>query len=82
LQQYNNAHNEKLTDQKTQELELKIWAPVASYKINLRVKLCSARRGIFCTSASIESSQGWIRLPNGRALTGFAHEYKRHGTIC
>ena len=21
-----------------------------------------------------------MRLPNGRALTGFAHEYKRHGT--
>src|SRR6478672_11082016 len=28
----------------------------------------------------LERAQGWIRLPNGRALTGFAHEYKRHGT--
>ena len=29
---------------------------------------------------ALERAQGWIRLPNGRALTGFAHEYKRHGT--
>jgi transposase len=29
---------------------------------------------------ALERAQGWIRLPNGRALSGFAHEYKRHGT--
>ena len=29
---------------------------------------------------ALERAQGWIRLPSGRALTGFAHEYKRHGT--
>src|SRR4029077_567753 len=29
---------------------------------------------------ALERAQGWIRLPNGRALTGIAHEYKRHGT--
>jgi transposase len=28
----------------------------------------------------LERSQGYIRLPSGRALTGFSHEYKRHGT--
>jgi len=28
---------------------------------------------------ALERAQGWIRLPNGRALTGFSHEYKRHG---
>ena len=28
----------------------------------------------------LERSQGYLRLSNGRALTGFAHEYKRHGT--
>jgi transposase len=28
----------------------------------------------------LERAQGYLRLPNGRALTGFAHEYKRHGT--
>lgn len=28
----------------------------------------------------LERAQGWIRLPNGKALTGFNHEYKRHGT--
>ncbi len=29
---------------------------------------------------ALERAQGWLRLPNGRALTGFAHHYKRHGT--
>ena len=29
---------------------------------------------------ALERAQGWIRLPNGRALTGFSHEYERHGT--
>ena len=25
-------------------------------------------------------AQGCLKLPNGKALTGFNHEYKRHGT--
>jgi transposase len=29
---------------------------------------------------ALERAQGWIRLPNGRALSGFSHEYTRHGT--
>ena len=29
---------------------------------------------------ALERAQGWLRLPNGRALTGFSHEYERHGT--
>jgi len=29
---------------------------------------------------ALERDQGWIRLPNGKALSGHAHEYKRHGT--
>ena len=29
---------------------------------------------------ALERAQGWLRLPNGKALTGFAHEYTRHGT--
>jgi len=29
---------------------------------------------------ALERAQGWIRLPNGRALTGFSHCYTRHGT--
>jgi transposase len=29
---------------------------------------------------ALERAQGFLRLPNGRAITGFAHEYKRHGT--
>lgn len=30
---------------------------------------------------ALERAQGWLRLPNGQALRGFSHEYKRHGTI-
>jgi transposase len=29
---------------------------------------------------SLERAQGWLRLPNGTALRGHTHEYKRHGT--
>ncbi len=29
---------------------------------------------------ALERAQGWLRLPNGKALTGFSHEYRRHGT--
>lgn len=29
---------------------------------------------------ALERAQGWLRLPDGRSLTGFAHEYRRHGT--
>ena len=29
---------------------------------------------------ALERAQGYLRLPSGRAVTGFAHEYKRNGT--
>ena len=29
---------------------------------------------------ALERAQGWLRLPNGKALTGFSHGYKRYGT--
>ena len=29
---------------------------------------------------ALERAQGWLRLPTGKALTGFSHGYKRHGT--
>ena len=29
---------------------------------------------------ALERAQGWLKLPNGRALTGYSHHYKRHGT--
>ena len=29
---------------------------------------------------ALERAQGWLRLPDGKALTGFNHEYQRHGT--
>lgn len=28
----------------------------------------------------LERAQGWLRLPNGQALRGHTHEYRRHGT--
>ena len=29
---------------------------------------------------ALERAQGWLRLPNGKALNGSSHGYKRHGT--
>ena len=29
---------------------------------------------------ALERAQGWLRFTDGRALTGFSHHYKRHGT--
>ena len=29
---------------------------------------------------ALERAQGWLRLPNSKALTGFSHGYKRQGT--
>ncbi len=29
---------------------------------------------------ALERTQGYLKLPNGRAITGFSHEYKRNGT--
>jgi transposase len=29
---------------------------------------------------ALQRAQGWLRLPNGKAITGQAHEYKRNGT--
>lgn len=29
---------------------------------------------------ALERAQGWLKLRNGKAITGFNHEYKRHGT--
>jgi transposase len=29
---------------------------------------------------ALERQQGYLRLPNGQAMAGFSHEYKRHGT--
>ena len=31
-------------------------------------------------SEALERAQGYLKLPNGRALTGQSHDYKRHGT--
>ena len=29
---------------------------------------------------ALERAQGYLKLPNGRAMTGQSHNYKRHGT--
>ncbi len=29
---------------------------------------------------ALEWAEGWLGLPDSKALTGFSHEYKRHGT--
>src|SRR6201999_2679028 len=29
---------------------------------------------------ALERTQGYLKLPNGRTLTGQSHDYKRHGT--
>jgi transposase len=29
---------------------------------------------------ALERSQGYLKMPDGRTMTGFSHEYKRHGT--
>jgi transposase len=29
---------------------------------------------------ALERAQGYLRLPNGKAISGYGHEYKRHGT--
>ena len=50
--------------------------------------LCrSARQGdcYYCVDEkpsiqALERAQGYLKLPNGRALTGQSHDYKRHGT--
>lgn len=30
---------------------------------------------------ALERAQGYLKLPNGRAMTGQSHDYKRHGTM-
>lgn len=29
---------------------------------------------------ALERAQGWLKMPDGTALTGYSHRYKRHGT--
>ena len=47
---------------------------------------CPAREAIvLCVNEkpsikALERIQGYLKLPNGRALTGQSHDYKRHGT--
>jgi hypothetical protein len=38
---------------------------------------CRAREAV---DPGAGRAQGYLKLPNGRALTGRSHDYKRHGT--
>jgi len=29
---------------------------------------------------ALERAQGWLKMPDGKSITGFSHEYKRNGT--
>jgi hypothetical protein len=29
---------------------------------------------------ALDRAKGWLKLPNSKAITGFNHDYKRHGT--
>ncbi len=56
-----------------------VWRFLRSHKIDL------AARKPWCESndpsiQALERAQGYLKLPNGRALTGQSHDYKRHGT--
>ena len=41
---------------------------------------CSLRRRKAFIFQALERAQGYLKLPNGRALTGQSHDYKLHGT--
>src|SRR5262245_21196554 len=46
------------------------------------VRQCrGAKRGREAAYSGLGAGTGWLRLPDGKALTGFNHEYKRHGTF-
>src|SRR6201981_4071729 len=41
------------------------------------IRLCQDEQA---SIQAMERAQGYLKLPNGRALTGQSHDYKRHGT--
>ena len=67
------------------------WAPRCEPLCHLACSLQSLRMGLdsragerqISTDASFyckQATQGYLKLPNGRALTGQSHDYKPHGT--
>jgi hypothetical protein len=52
-----------------------LWVSILSHR-----KTSSSYASMKSLTQALERAQGYIRLPNGRAVTGFAHEYERHGT--
>lgn len=44
----------------------------------MSIRLSRRRRKAF--DPALERAQGYLKLPNGRALTGQSHDYRRHGT--
>ena len=49
--------------------------------VSAPVRQCrGAKRGREAAYSGLGAGTGWLRLPDGKALTGFNHEYKRLGT--
>jgi transposase len=72
-----------------------VWRFLRAQKIDLagRKSWCTSQDPEFAAKAAeivglylappdqaLERAQGYLKLPNGRALTGQSHNYKRHGT--
>jgi hypothetical protein len=63
-----------------------VWRFLRAQKIDLagRKSWCQSNDPDFAAKAAeivgLERVQGYLKLANGRALTGQSHNYKRHGT--
>jgi transposase len=61
-----------------------VWRFLRNHRIDLVVRKswCESNDPNFTATKSqaLERAQGYLKLPNGRALTGQSHDYKRHGT--
>jgi transposase len=56
-----------------------VWRFLREHSIDLaaRIVLCVDEKP---SIQALERAQGYLKLPNGRALTGHSHDYRRHGT--
>ena len=54
-----------------------MWSAFISIRPRKAIILCVDEKP---SIQALERAQGYLKLPNGRALTGQSHDYKRHGT--
>jgi len=54
--------------------------PMSLASMSPRPRSDCAMRGREAFDPGLGASAGYLKLPNGRALTGQSHDYKRHGT--